>query len=69
MTIFDNTTTSGINITGTSGTTYNLDHIVLSDTRTDSTTDLIVQVWLWNPASSNADRKLPNPPSPEIGQI
>lgn len=57
-----------INLTGTSGASYNLDELK-KNSRT-SGDELAVQVWKWNPnlPSSNAHSK-PNPPSPKIGQI
>lgn len=63
---------SKINLTGTSGATYNLDELASSNTRL-STESLTVQIWKWNPniASTNAHSK-PNPPlnaSTDIGRI
>jgi len=57
-----------INLTGTSGKTYNLDEIK-KDTRTGEG-ELLVQIWKWNPnlPKENPHSK-PNPPSPVLGQM
>lgn len=56
-----------INLTGTAGKSYNLDDLQ-KNTRTDSSEDLVVQIWEWNP-NLPGDHGKPNPPSPELGQI
>lgn len=57
-----------INLKGTNGKTYNLDEISTENTRTDSSKELVVEVWYWNPNLKNS-HKSPNPPNPEIGRI
>lgn len=58
-----------INLTGTAGKTYNLDDISNKQTR-QSTDELLVQVWKWNPnlPAENPHSK-PNPPSLVVGQM
>ena len=51
-----------INIKGTSGANYNLDEIA-SDSRTNSTKNLLVQVHRYKRGES------PNPANPQVGQI
>lgn len=67
-----------INITGTQGTTYDLDKISTENTRVDSTSELIVQIWYWNPNGIDSykddqekyeQHKKPNPPNVQLGQI
>lgn len=67
-----------INLTGTSGKKYNLDELQNKNTRKDSSEELLVQVWYWNPNGIDAykddnekfeNHKKPNPPSPVIGQM
>ena len=67
-----------INLKGTAGETYNLEELKTSNTRTDSSKDLIVQIWYWNPngilsykddLTKYEEHKLPNPPRPKLGQI
>ena len=59
-----------INITGQAGKNYNLEEIASKETRSDSSSELLIQVWYWNPnLPSTNDHSKPNPPSPEIGQI
>ena len=58
-----------INLTGSAGKTYNLDDLANKQTR-QSTEELLVQVWKWNPnlPETNPHSK-PNPPSPVVGQM
>ena len=62
-----------INIKGTSGKKYDLDKLS-ADTRTNSSNELLVQIWQWCPDLPNTNEKMkdhqePNPPSPKIGQM
>lgn len=58
-----------LNITGTSGRTYNLDDLK-RETRDDPTSSLVVQIWKWNPNLPEGNKhKKPNPPNPVLGQI
>ena len=57
-----------INLTGTKGKEYNLDELQDKNTRQDSNSELIVQIWKWNPNAEGA-HKYPNPPQLEIGQM
>ena len=57
-----------INLTGTSGKEYDLDKLSTEGTRDDSNSELIVQIWKWNPNAKD-DHKYPNPPDPKLGQI
>lgn len=59
-----------INLKGTAGNTYNLDELVISNTRLDSNLELLVQIWEWNPdlAETN-EHHFPNPKNPKVGQI
>ena len=58
-----------INLTGTSGITYDLDKIATDKTRVDSSNQLLVEIWEWNPDAANEDHRKPNPPSPAVGRI
>lgn len=60
--------TIGVNIQGTPSTTYDLDEIQ-ADSRLNSEKSLVVQVWNYNPNSSDSSKKSPNPPNLKIGQI
>jgi len=62
-----------INLTGTSGKSYNLDELS-QDTRKNSNSELLVQIWQWCPDLPNTNNltkahQEPNPPSPKVGQI
>ena len=63
---------STIDLTGTDGTTYNLDELATTNTRT-STDALKVQVWKWNPNFSTENiHSKPNPPltlATDLGRI
>ena len=63
-----------INITGTSGKSYDLEKLSNENTRLDKGSELLVQVWQWCPDLPNTNdatkaHQEPNPPSPKIGQI
>lgn len=67
-----------INITGSAGKSYDLEQISTTNTRTDSSEELVVQIWYWNPNGIDSYKedtdkyeahKKPNPPTPVIGQI
>lgn len=67
-----------INITGSAGKSYDLEQISTTNTRTDSSEELVVQIWYWNPNGIDSykedtdkyeSHKKPNPPEPVIGQI
>jgi hypothetical protein len=58
-----------INLTGTSGKTYDLEKIATENTRLDSDSQLLVEIWEWNPEANNEDHRKPNPPSPAVGRI
>lgn len=67
-----------INLSGTPGKNYDLEQISTKNTRQDSSEELLVQIWYWNPNGIESYRmdpekynnhKKPNPPSPSIGQI
>ena len=58
-----------IDLTGTSGKTYDLEQISSENTRLDSSMQLLVEVWEWNPDAANEDHRKPNPPSPAVGRI
>jgi len=60
--------TIGANIQGTPGTTYDLDEIQ-SDSRLNSDKSLVVQVWAYDPNSSDPVKRSPNPPNLKVGQI
>jgi hypothetical protein len=57
-----------LNLTGTSGTTYDLDNIA-AENRENSSKDLIVQIHEYNPNSADPTKRSPNPLKPKIGQI
>jgi len=57
-----------LNLTGTSGVSYDLDKIA-SETRSNQSKPLIVQIHKYNPNSLDASRRNPNPSNPTIGQI
>lgn len=57
-----------INLTGTSGKEYDLDKLSNEGTRDDSTKELIVQIWEWNPNATD-EHKYPYPPNSEFGQM
>lgn len=59
-----------INLTGTNGKTYNLDEIQNTNTRLDSESSLVVQIWKWNPTlpEENPHSK-PNPDNLVLGQM
>lgn len=66
-----------INLSGTSGKKYDLDELQ-KNTRVDSDSKLLVQIWYWNPDGIESykndnvkynEHKQPNPPKPVIGQI
>lgn len=59
---------SKINITGTSGKTYDLDELQSKKGRASSEEELIVQIWNWNPELPSPYNS-PNPPNLKIGQI
>lgn len=56
-----------INLTGTNGETYDLDQMK-NEGRRSLTTDLIVEIWEWNPKLPKPHNH-PNPENPEIGRI
>lgn len=67
-----------INLTGTPGKEYNLETLANSNTRGDSSKELLVQIWYWNPDgitfySNNPElfeqHKSPNPPNVKLGQM
>lgn len=57
-----------LDLTGTSGTEYDLDKIS-EETRDNSEKVLKVQVYKYNPQSIDPNRREPNPLELEIGQI
>lgn len=57
-----------LNLTGTSGQTYNLDDIA-AETRVNSVKKLVVQVHEYNPDSADEAKRSPNPANPVVGQI
>ena len=62
-----------INLKGTTGKKYDLDKLS-EDTRTNSGSELLVQIWQWCPDLPDTtgvlkDHREPNPPSPKIGQL
>ncbi len=58
-----------VTISGTNGKSYNLDEITKSNTRTDGSAPLTVQIWYWNSEALDVDHRNPDPPNPVIGQI
>ena len=58
----------GANITGTKNTTYDLDKLS-ADSRTNAEKALVLQVWEYNPSSSDPIRRLPRPVGVKVGQI
>ena len=58
----------GANITGTKNTTYDLDKLS-SDSRTNAERALVLQVWEYNPSSSDPIRRLPRPVGVKVGQL
>ena len=67
-----------INLTGTPGREYDLEQISTTNTRTDATQALVVQIWHWNPNGIESYKndqtkyeahKKPNPPDLKLGQI
>lgn len=59
---------SKINITGTTGKTYDLDKLQSNNGRASSEEELLVQIWNWNP-NLKEPYNSPNPPDLKIGQI
>jgi hypothetical protein len=58
-----------LNLTGTTGVTYDLDEIS-AESRINVNKPLLVQVHRWNKDMPNGHpNKLPNPENPQIGQI
>jgi hypothetical protein len=57
-----------LNLTGTSGQTYNLDGIA-AETRINSVKKLVVQVHEYNPDSVDEAKRAPNPSNLVVGQI
>ena len=60
--------TISANLVGTAGAVYDLDELQ-QDSRTNSEKELVVQVWKYNPASEDPEKRSPNPPNPKLGQI
>lgn len=59
-----------INLTGTSGATYNLEEATTTATRTSSSEALIVEIWEWNPnLPAGCTHSKPNPSDLTIGRI
>ena len=58
-----------LNLTGQNGKTYDLEQISAQNTRLDSSMQLVVEIWPWNPESTNEEHRKPNPPKPEVGRI
>lgn len=67
-----------INITGSSGKQYDLEELSTKNTRTDSSEELVVHIWYWNPdgiesykedETKYSEHTKPNPPNPQLGQI
>lgn len=57
-----------INLTGQVGKTYNLDELSSNSQRLNSSEELIVQIWMWNPELKNS-HAFPDPKNPKLGQI
>ena len=55
-------------LTGTPNTNYDLEELE-QDNRSNSSKSLVVQVWKYNPAATNSNKKSPNPPGLKLGQI
>lgn len=59
-----------VNITGTSGQTYDLDALKNTNTRGAKDESLVVQIWYWSPQLPESnEHHNPNPPHVVIGQI
>ena len=60
---------TSINLSGTAGKTYDLEQLATQNIRLDSSQQLIVENWYWNPEAAIEERRSPNPPNPAVGRI